>query len=64
MSAPSPQKHSSDVPSVIFEKFLSALTGPDVPEQVIERLRKTLLEERNFTERALKEAILKEDQLQ
>lgn len=52
-----------DVPAQVFEKFLQALGGAGVSAELIARLRKTLLEEQIFTERALKVAVLLEEPL-
>jgi len=46
-----------EVPTQVFEKFLEALGGADVSVELVDRLRKTLLEDKKFTERALKEAV-------
>ena len=45
------------------EKFLEALGGTDVSPELIARLRKTLLDDKTFTERALKTAVLGEESL-
>jgi hypothetical protein len=47
-----------DVPAQVFEKFLLALENAGSSTEMIARLRKTLLEDKKFTERALKEAVL------
>ncbi len=49
---------TSDVPVRVFEKFLEALGDTAVSAELVARLRKTLLEEQVFTERALKAAVL------
>jgi len=54
---------TTDVPAQVFEKFLEALEGSGVSAELIGRLRKTLLEDKAFTERALKEAVLAEEPL-
>jgi hypothetical protein len=54
---------TSDVPAQVFEKFLEALGDAGESAELVARLRKALLEEKKFTERALKEAILPEEQL-
>jgi len=54
-------KGTSDVPGQVFLKFLQALNDADVPDELVARLRKTLLKEKKFTERALKEAVLPEE---
>jgi hypothetical protein len=52
---------TSDVPAQVFEKFLQALGGSAVSAELIARLRKVLLEDKTFTERALREAVLAEE---
>lgn len=52
---------TGDVPTQVFEKFLQALGGAAVSTELIARLRKALLEDKTFTERALKEAVLAEE---
>jgi hypothetical protein len=54
---------TTDVPAQVFGKFLEALESGGVSAEVIARLRKTLLEDRAFTERALREAVLSEEPL-
>jgi hypothetical protein len=53
----------SDVPAQIFEKFLEDLEEASVPLELVARLRKALIEEKTFTERALKMAIFTEEPL-
>ena len=50
-----------DVPAQVFEEFLQALGSTGAPVELVGRLRKTLLEDKRFTERALKEAVLPEE---
>lgn len=52
-----------DVPAQIFEKFLEDLEEVSVPVELVARLRKALIEEKSFTERALKMAIFSEEPL-
>lgn len=54
---------TADVPAQVFEQFLQALGGTGVSSELVTRLRKTLLEDKTFTERALKEAVLGEEPL-
>jgi hypothetical protein len=56
-----PQNASSEVSNTIVEEFLEQLTKDKVSETVIGRLKKLLLEERDFTETAIKTAILFEE---
>ena len=51
----------SDKAARVFEKYLQALVDAKVSPEVISRLRATLLEDRSFTERALKEAVFGEE---
>jgi hypothetical protein len=57
------QDKTSDVPKQVFEGFLQALGGAGASAELVARLRKTLLEEKKFTEPALKEAVLPEESL-
>jgi hypothetical protein len=52
-----------DVPTQVFEKFLEALTGADIPAEVVARLKKALVEDKTFTDRALKAAVLSDEAL-
>lgn len=53
-----------EVPAQVFEKFLEALAAADLPAEVVARLKKTLLDDKLFTDRALKAAVLSEEVLQ
>lgn len=50
-----------DVPAQVFEKFLLALRDGGASAELIARLHKALLEDRTFTERMLKSAVLGEE---
>ena len=63
MTTPSTIDGTTDVPAQVFEKFLQALEGTGASAELVGRLRKTLLEDKTFTERALKEAVLTEEPL-
>lgn len=52
-----------DVPTQVFEKFLDALAGANIPTEVVTRLRKALVEDKAFTDRALKAAVLPDEPL-
>lgn len=52
---------SPDIPTLILEKFLDTLRSREVSTELVARLHKTLLEDHNITERALKEAFLNEE---
>jgi hypothetical protein len=55
----SPSKEGTpDVPAQVFENFIEELGTAGVASEVILRVRKTLLEDKVFTERALREAVL------
>ncbi len=54
---------TTDISTQVFEKFLQTLEGTGVSAELVARLRKTLLEDKTFTERALKEAVLAEEPL-
>lgn len=56
-------KEIFEVPSEIFETFLKDLEGKGVSTELVKRLRKALIEDKVFTERALKEAVLPEESL-
>jgi len=47
-----------DVPAQIFAKFLQDLRDAGGSPELVEQLRNTLVQEKKFSERALKEAIL------
>ena len=54
-------KVQGDVPADVFEKFVQALVDANAPPDVVNRLRKTLLQDKTFTKRALKDAIFGEE---
>ena len=54
-------ERTPDIPAQVFEKFLQALGEASVSAELVARLRKALLEERSFTERALQVAVLGEE---
>jgi hypothetical protein len=54
-------KAAVDIPARVFEKYLQALVEAKASPEVISRLRKTLLENKTFTERALREAVFGEE---
>jgi hypothetical protein len=61
MATPVSDKAAVDVPARVFEKYLQALVEANASPEVISRLRATLLEDKSFTERALKDAIFGEE---
>ena len=52
-----------DVPTQVFEKFLEALAGANIPAEVVARLRKALVEDKTFNDRALRAAVLSDEPL-
>ncbi len=52
-----------DVPAQVFEKFLADLAAAGLPKAMIGRLRTTLIDERAFSDRALRAAVLAEEPL-
>ncbi len=49
---------NSDIPTKVFEAFIEKLTEAKIPDDVVKRLRTTLLENRKFTDSALTAALL------
>jgi len=49
-----------DVPAHVFESFLQALESNGASTEIVARLRKTLLIDKVFTDKALKEALFPE----
>jgi hypothetical protein len=60
MATPASHKAAVDVPARVFEKFLQALVDAKASPEMIARLRTTLLEDKSFTERALRDAVFGE----
>ena len=50
-----------DVPTQVFEKFLQVLVDAGASVELVSRLRKTLLEDKKFTDSALQEAVLADE---
>lgn len=63
MTTSSKVEGTTDVPAQVFEEFLQTLEGSGVSTDLVVRLRKVLLKDKTFTERALKEAVLAEEPL-
>lgn len=63
MTTSSTKEVALDVPAQVFEKFLKTLADTGASAELVTRLRKVLLEERIFTERVLKAAVLGEESL-
>ncbi|MBI3372909.1 MAG: hypothetical protein HY017_14300 [Betaproteobacteria bacterium] len=49
-----------DIPTLVFESFLQALEASGTSTELIARLRKTLLVDKGFSDKALKEALFPE----
>jgi hypothetical protein len=52
---------SQDIPTGLFERFIVELEKTDVPGEVVAALRKALLEDKTFTEAALRAAVTVEE---
>jgi hypothetical protein len=50
-----------DVPTQVFEQFLQALEDSGESVEIISHLREALLEDKTFTEPAMKKAVLGEE---
>jgi hypothetical protein len=58
MSTSSPPARMPDVPMQIFDKFITNLLEAGVSPEVVDQLRTTLIQDKKYTERALREAVL------
>ncbi len=58
MSTPTMPDRIPDVPVQIFHKFLEDLHEAGASQELVDELRKTLLQEKKYTEPALRKAIL------
>lgn len=47
----------SDIPTKVFEAFIEKLSETKIPEDVVQRLRTTLLEKKKFSDSALTAAL-------
>ncbi|MBN1354548.1 MAG: hypothetical protein JW994_07775 [Candidatus Omnitrophica bacterium] len=61
MTTPPLNNETQEVPIKVFEKFFQVLEKAGVSSELVARFRKTLLEDKTFTETALKEAIFGEE---
>lgn len=52
---------TADLPAKVFEQFLADLATANASADVVARLRKALVEDRVFTEAAMRKAVLGED---
>lgn len=55
-------KNATDAPTRVFEGFLDALSKNRIPEDTVARLRKTLITDKKFSDKALKDAIFNPEQ--
>ena len=62
-NAPTSAVEAPDVPAQVFEKFLADAAAAGLPAEMITRLRATLIDERAFSDRALRAAVLAEEPL-
>lgn len=53
----------ADIPGQVFEQFLKILGETAISPALVGRLRKALIEDKTFTERALKAAVLGEEKV-
>ena len=53
-----PKPDASDIPQKIFTQLIEELKKSEVPITVIEQLEKNIVTEGNFTEQALRAALL------
>ena len=51
----------TDVPEQVFKSFLAALKEDKLPADLVARLRRTLLEQKDFTERSITSALFAEE---
>lgn len=51
----------TDVPGQVFQKFLEALKESGLSEELVARLRKTLVTDKALSDRALRIAVLAEE---
>jgi hypothetical protein len=51
-----------DIPTQVFESFLTELESTEASSEMVARLRKTLLVDQVYTESALKAAVLGEEE--
>ncbi len=56
-----PTGKNLNVPTQVFEQFLQALKDEGESDEITTRLRKVLLEDKTFTEPALKKAVFGEE---
>ena len=61
MATPVSDKAAVDIPTRVFKKYLQALVEAKVSPEMISRLHATLLEDKSFTERGLKDAVFGEE---
>jgi len=54
-----PSSETSDIPQKIFSQFIAELKKSDISIEIIEQLEKTIVNEGNFSESALRIALTK-----
>ncbi|QIH33441.1 hypothetical protein [Sphingobacterium sp. DR205] len=52
-----------DIPKRIFSQLIQELTKKDVPQSVIDQLKKTIITEQDFSEKALRLALISNSEL-
>lgn len=61
MSNDSTKQRRAEVPEQVFEEFLARLSGVDgISPELVNRLKKLILETKNINEKTLKAALLPE----
>lgn len=60
MSVPE-QEQKADVPAQVFQSFLAALEKEGIDQEVIQRLKKTLIEDAKFSDKQLKSALFSDE---
>ena len=53
--------NTTEVSERIFSAFLDKLSEANYPADVIDRMRKSLLQDKKFTEKAMREALFPKD---
>jgi len=61
MTSPQAEQGKHDVPTQVFQQFLHNVEVADLSPELVARLRKTLIEEKTFTDRALMAAVFGEE---
>ena len=61
MTSVDAKKPSDDIPTALFQRFIAELGKTDVPGEVVAALKKALLEDKTFTDAALRAAVTVEE---